>query len=806
MSTDGSFPYSDKDIELVCGSLVTVRNGTLQVVHLTVKQYIQSPSGPTVLRLLAETKGASSQLTLACLSFLKHKCSEPIAKLFPARPIGAKENKLDLSLLRSENPFLEYACFSWLIHLTECTRIDALKVARSVYRTFDSPSTFGWIESCMTLQPGSVPHLLIGLEEVRDWIHNLQVDGIMAEESSFAFASNWCTTIEQVLEEYRPVLKEETTAIYYLDLALPFAAHGLTDTYEKYGGLFRRDTCLRFPTNGNPRLVRKEVPPRPHLQKLSGTYEDTLDLFVYEPNRDIFIWQCRGYQKFQQILFAQSASSGRRLPPMVDTEMGSDSNNDWDIRSYGMSEDGGHLGIVYRNYTKSRGLHISIWEIERTLDFTKRMQASSWARIIHRSTIDEPVARLWTEPYIAFDRDGVCYTPDGLVRTASGANSFSHEDVLQRVLAKSAGVSLEDKRAFYSGNGKLLFISSGTAVTKYTFPGLENLYQVSLMELSIYMPKPSPSGRYLVCVAPALGLAASDLAKVHERILLVDTVLGKTVVLPCSQEMSEDVVIDFSVDETEVVACYINDSSKSSYIHVSCYFGLPNEIHLKASAKVSCDLYPLPYGICVSRDHRIAHFVTSSREIQRIELGDKIKLLDSPDETNEYPSRSDYLSQDGSKWASIYYGNDKAQIQIRKVLNPDETPRFIELQRKSSSSDDKTTFVGMSMDLSILVLGGDVYRMETPKLGEVGLIPQTLELPRALLVNESPKKTLPPLCFVDASNSYVAYIKRNREYGEGPSGSDDLAVFRIDLDEISPPRLQPSLPEDMFDISFQFHP
>lgn len=530
LSTDGSFPYSDKDIELVCGSLVTVRNGTLQVVHLTVKQYIQSPSDPTILRLLAETKGASSQLTLACLSPPEHKCSEPIAKLFPARPIGAKKNKLDLSLLRSENPFLEYACFSWLVHLTDCTRIDALKVARSVHRTFDSPSTFGWIESCMALQPGVVPHLLIGLEEVRDWIHDLQVDCILAEESSFAFASNWCTTIEQVLEEYSSVLKKETTAIYYLDLALPFAAHGLTDTYENNGGLFRREICLRFPTDGFVfiHLTQKEVPPRRQLQKLSGTSEVSLGLFVYEPNRDIFTWSYWSFQNGQQVLFAQSASSGRRLPPMNDTEMGSDHYVHSIIRSYAMSEDGGHLGIVYRNYAKSEGLQISIWEIERTLDFTKRMQASSWARIIHKSTIDMPVARLLSEPYIAFDRDGVCYTPNGLVHTALGADSFSPQDVLQRLLAKSAGVSLEDECAFYSGNGKFLFVSSGTTITKYTLPGLEHLYQVSLMELSKYMPQPSPSGRYLICVARELGLAASDLARAREGTLLVDTLLSKT--------------------------------------------------------------------------------------------------------------------------------------------------------------------------------------------------------------------------------------------------------------------------------------
>ena len=81
LSADGSFPYSDKDIELVCGSLVTVRNETLQVVHLTVKEYIKSPSGSETLRLLKKMKGASLQLTLACLNFIEQVCAEPISLL-----------------------------------------------------------------------------------------------------------------------------------------------------------------------------------------------------------------------------------------------------------------------------------------------------------------------------------------------------------------------------------------------------------------------------------------------------------------------------------------------------------------------------------------------------------------------------------------------------------------------------------------------------------------------------------------------------------------------------------------------------
>ena len=40
--TDGCFPYSDRDIGLVCGSLVSDENDTLRIIHSTTKQYLTS--------------------------------------------------------------------------------------------------------------------------------------------------------------------------------------------------------------------------------------------------------------------------------------------------------------------------------------------------------------------------------------------------------------------------------------------------------------------------------------------------------------------------------------------------------------------------------------------------------------------------------------------------------------------------------------------------------------------------------------------------------------------------------------------
>ena len=798
LSRDGSFPYSDRDIELVCGSLVTVRSETLQIVHLTVKQYIQSRSGSTTLRLLAETKDANVQLTLSCLSFLKHKCAEPIVELFPKRPIEAEEDELDLSLLRSQEPFLEYACFSWLVHLTKCTSIEALAVSRSFYRTFDSPSTFGWIESCMALQPGSVPRLLIGLEDVRDWIDNLRLDGVPAEDLSFSFVLNWCTTMEQLLEEYSPAIIHQPAATYYLDFALTFAAHGLKETYEKHGGLTRRETCLRFPPDKIPQPARNEVPLCCQIQNPSGAGGLTLDLFIYEPNRDIYIYSHWPLRYGNQVLFAQSASSGRRLPPMSEAES-LFARSFLSVLSYAMSEDGRYLGIVYRVLSREVLLFIVIWEIEATLDFTRRMQALPWARIIHKSRIDESaITKLWCHPCIAFGSDSICVTPNGLVPTASETNSFVPNTPLQRLSESITHGNSDIQRAFYSGNGKFLFVSSETTITKYNALDLEVQFKLSLLDAVGYIPIASPSGRYLIRETP-------------NGTLLIDTLLNNTVVLSYLTTPAQtwrESVYHFSVDEREVVSFYPDEPSGTDDLrvcHAYCYTGLPNEAHLKASGKGTvCSLgRTFLTQLYVSSDHRTAEIVTRSGEIQRIRLGDEIEFLDTPDQPSEYPFRSTFLSQDGSRWASVYYGNDKAQFQTRKVLNPNETPRCIKLQRTLSLGGEISTFVTTSMDLSILVLEGDVYRLSHSKIGELSVTLQSLKLPKELRVTQSARL---PQCLVDPSNSYVVYHTRKGYLGTGTSGPDVLALFRINSDETSPPRLQPSLPQDMFNISSVFHP
>ena len=116
LSDDQSFPYSDKEIELICGSLVTVRKGTLQVIHLTVKEFLRAAQGPgasVYSDLLVESGQASLALTRVCLKGIETGCTKPMVDIDSGIPrVDLSIDPSKIKILREEKPFLEYASFS----------------------------------------------------------------------------------------------------------------------------------------------------------------------------------------------------------------------------------------------------------------------------------------------------------------------------------------------------------------------------------------------------------------------------------------------------------------------------------------------------------------------------------------------------------------------------------------------------------------------------------------------------------------------------------------------------------------------
>ena len=296
LSDDQTFPYSDKDVELVCGSLVTIRDGILQVIHLTVKEFIRSPHekrGSTCSSLLVNPESGNLQLTLVCLQCIS-KWAEPLIDLESKAP--HIDWALDLNALerrRARAPLLEYASFSWLVHMIECKPDDLDKIVSTFQKTFGSSTNFSWIETCMALQPDSALRLLVGIDEVRDWLYDRHQGLQLQQEAGLQYVVSWCTATLCVFEEYGAVLARRPWQVYLIDLYDIFSVHpALQKLWQKYGETSLRENDLRLKGYETSRPQQEQSKPHLQLQKPLETGHSNSDsvFLVHNEAQNLFIW------------------------------------------------------------------------------------------------------------------------------------------------------------------------------------------------------------------------------------------------------------------------------------------------------------------------------------------------------------------------------------------------------------------------------------------------------------------------------------------------------------------------------------
>ena len=286
------FEYADKDTELVCGSLVTVCQGTLQLIHLTVKEFLTSThrsENSTYSDLLIDPAESSLNLTLACLKCINVCCNESMVNLDSG--IARLDMKLDNEVViqrQRQAPLVEYASMTWILHLTDCDGVEMIGVSKAFQETFDSPSTFYWVEACMAFQPDSVLRLLAGIEEAVEYVSGLGPDHWPDSEASCVFFTNWCYTLKAVFEEYGSILSHRPWEVHFLDFQTTFVR--IRHLYDNFGDIPRRDITLCIDGYSALRSSRPEPLAHNRLQQdVQGrhTFPSSI-FFIHDERRRLY--------------------------------------------------------------------------------------------------------------------------------------------------------------------------------------------------------------------------------------------------------------------------------------------------------------------------------------------------------------------------------------------------------------------------------------------------------------------------------------------------------------------------------------
>lgn len=452
---DNALLYTERDIELACGSLLTVRSGTVQLIHLSAREFLRSPSvrlniDDTLHQYLVDVPSVSSRIASHCVSYLLSRCAPP--KVLPAH--DNRTAKDDVDALKHRFPLLDYACFNWLKHLISSAEVPVDPCGSVIQSFLESYCCLGWIQSCFNLDPDCAFRLQIDIRDLLDWAKS-QSDGSGPSKSArpglVHVAIEWAGEFQSLLTEYEDALNCGSYEAYFIDPERIFGSSR---------NLFCKDQAAA--SEGHERHLvlddaetRSEAAPVAENHRLprSSSEVERLGFFCLDPIREVFFFADE-FCRMPLRIFVQERSTGRRLPPLTDPEL-DDVEANFILMSACLSKDRHHLAIslFLRGY-----FYTAVWAITKKLNFEVGHRTSTWARKLSSSSV-----KLETGPFLR----PIAFAPDGSLCCPAGQMNVSTGEV--RPLPAELLAGRGDWRYSYSEDGKELLLASGGVIQLYSF-------------------------------------------------------------------------------------------------------------------------------------------------------------------------------------------------------------------------------------------------------------------------------------------------------------------------------------------------
>ena len=457
---------SVRELELVCGSLVTVKNQSIQLIHLSTREFLLTPVKSSPLRhtlhaFLVRRTEDSALLASICVMFISPYCV--LGKL-PRDSAGR--------LLGMSAPLLDYACFHWISHLVESHPEAVIQHQSNIQRFLESRQSFYWIEMCFTVQRGFCSQLNMILQSLLDWLpynSSQRVQSQSLQKPPLPLFQYWANSYLQLLADYGPVLETRPYEIHHIDPERVFrqSRHGVLESFSRDSSYDRHIVLEDSPSSS----VVLNIPEHRVLQRHTSS-DNKYAFFFFDRRRGAFLAIDKAASNTPRI-FCQEVATGRRLPPIVDAEFG-DELDSLEAQGASLSCDGRYLGILYYHrktfsaVSVSVSLYTAIWLLPEILDFSATGPAL-WARKVISTSTKVNLGNCSAHP-IVFGNDGLLYCAYGRVDPASGVveEIFGNFDIH------------EHWNIMFSGDGQtaVCFIDHERVLEYVSFGGgTETIYQ-----------------------------------------------------------------------------------------------------------------------------------------------------------------------------------------------------------------------------------------------------------------------------------------------------------------------------------------
>ncbi|KAL8878973.1 MAG: hypothetical protein Q9198_003326 [Flavoplaca austrocitrina] len=614
---------STRELELVCGSLVTVKDGVIQLIHLSTKEFLidqkrASDLSQDIHAFFVRTQDDSALLSGICVMYLSTCCVPGTL----ARDDSPKGWQMD------EAKLLEYAYLNWLLHLTESSSQALLRQEPTLQRFLASRNSLYWLEICFTVDRETHSTLSTHLQAVLNWClpYTPEDSGSRSPQGLVPLLHYWAKSYLQLLDDYGPSLKNWPHEVHYIDPERIFEPSGFQILESlRQNGSYHRHLVLK---DSKPRRFSMIGSAHKALQKYTGL-TDHYGCFLVDERRQVFFTLDKEVYTAPRI-YCQEISTGKRLSPIIDTEFG---ENNCLLRSEGatLSACGQYLGIVY-SWRELGGMTIytAIWHLSEHFDFSGAGHVQ-WARKINSLSTRAPgkLAMFSTNP-VAFDDDGFVYCPHGRVDLTSGvqkqiSRERKSEGLLDVTFSRDGQSAVLASAGDYPVGGCIVEdISPGGELTVMSYPKVK--------ETITFSRALSSSRRFIIW--------SRHCCLVHDRFSQRTQELDRA---PVSGN------VRFLISKDEKILLGVNDTNDS----------LDREITRIIIWRQSDSLFDfwaekavrgLLRGFCLDERHNLLYMVSPGRIWSRVDIS-TTGLID-PDFNSDEPqiSRTEYeVSRDSTR-------------------------------------------------------------------------------------------------------------------------------------------------------------
>lgn len=524
--------YSERDFELACGSLLAVRNCTIQLIHLSVKEYLQKsetdPELPAALhKFFVDPIKSNNSLAGNCTSYLLRHCSQQDSMLQD----GRRERRYDLTKLNAQLPLLEYASFNWLIHATDGLS-DVVLPSNSLMSFIHSPASLTWIHYCFASDSNCLVRLRFNLKEFLAQIMN-ETSSCTEQSTPFDLIQRWLRSCLQLLQEYGQVLTDRPFEVHLIHpenifgaQEFPFSRYLASTT--KYIKLVELRTFSQGTRSGM-------LPDSHYLEENTGL-RLSLGFFEFDSERDCFFYLNRD----NAYIYCQERSTGRKLNPIADPELEDEANIS--LLGAKLSSDRKYLGTVYYLLTDGplETLHTTVWLLQSRLDFQSGRRSTTWGRIIISETIRAKEFS-YSQCAIAL-ADGVVYCPSGQFDLRTGDQMDHPKTFIQQDDDADPLDSLT-----FSGDGSSVVGIRSRRIHKFGSAGAHlGSFSTSKDKIYFLILSFSYTGRYLLWYE----------YQSKPTCILQDTISGQRYILELVSAQSRDMTFVFSADESRLIGMH----------------------------------------------------------------------------------------------------------------------------------------------------------------------------------------------------------------------------------------------------------